>query len=178
MPGAAARGVTVITVGEGQRSTPVVGLRPDAPRYFVSLQVTLRRIDRELPVPRPAHPGDAGLDLYARVACVLQPGERSAVPTGIAIAVPEGNAALVVPRSGLAARHGIGLVNSPGLIDSGYRGEIQVLLVNHGDQQVVLARGDRIAQLVIVSVPEIDWLEVEQLAHTQRGEEGFGSTGR
>jgi dUTP pyrophosphatase len=141
------------------------------------VQVNFVRLDRELPVPSTAHIGDAAVDLHSRVDLTLPPGERSAVPTGIAVSIPEGFAGLVLPRSGHASRHGIGVVNGPGLIDSGYRGEISVLLINHGDAEVSFARGDRIAQLTIVPVPSIEWTEVESLDVTERGDGGFGSTG-
>ncbi|MFP3881382.1 MAG: dUTP diphosphatase [Actinomycetota bacterium] len=141
------------------------------------MQVNFLRIDEELPVPSPAHIGDAAVDLHSRIDMTLQPGEREAVPTGIAVALPEGYAGLVLPRSGHARRHGIGVVNGPGLIDSGYRGEISVLLINHGDEAVVFARGDRIAQLAVVPVPAIEWTEVDSLGETARGDGGFGSTG-
>ncbi len=142
------------------------------------MQVNFVRIDEELPVPSPAHIGDAAVDLHSRIDVTLQPGEREAVPTGIAVALPDGYAGLVLPRSGHARRHGIGVVNGPGLIDSGYRGEISVLLINHGDEMVEFARGDRIAQLAIVAVPAIEWTEVDSLDETARGAGGFGSTGK
>ena len=141
------------------------------------MQVNFVRLDRELPVPRNAHIGDAAVDLHSRVDLTLQPGERSAVPTGLAVSIPRGFAGLVLPRSGHASRHGIGVVNGPGLIDSGYRGEISVLLINHGDDEVSFARGDRIAQLAIVPVPSVEWTEVESLDETERGDGGFGSSG-
>jgi dUTP pyrophosphatase len=141
------------------------------------VQVNFVRLDRELPVPSNAHIGDAAVDLHSRVDLTLPPGERSAVPTGIAVSIPEGFAGLVLPRSGHASRHGVGVVNGPGLIDSGYRGEIRVLLINHGDAEVSFARGDRIAQLAIVPVPSVEWTEVESLDETERGDGGFGSTG-
>jgi len=141
------------------------------------VQVNFVRLDRELPVPSTAHIGDAAVDLHSRVDLTLPPGERSAVPTGIAVSIPEGFAGLVLPRSGHASRHGISVVNGPGLIDSGYRGEISVLLINHGDVEVSFARGDRIAQLAIVPVPSVEWTEVESLDETERGDGGFGSTG-
>lgn len=141
------------------------------------MQVNFLRLDKELPVPRNAHIGDAAVDLHSRVNLTLQPGERSAVPTGIAVSIPEGFAGLVLPRSGHANRHGIGVVNGPGLIDSGYRGEISVLLINHGHDEVSFARGDRIAQLAIVPVPSVEWTEVDSLDDTERGDGGFGSSG-
>ncbi|HEY5578893.1 MAG TPA: dUTP diphosphatase [Acidimicrobiia bacterium] len=142
------------------------------------MQVTFRRLDKELPPPSRAHSGDAGVDLYAREEAVLGPEERVIVPTGIAVGIPEGYAGLVVPRSGLAARFGVCVVNAPGLVDSGYRGEIKVILVNHGRDSVRIERGDRIAQLVVVPVGLGEFVEVEELSDTSRGDEGLGSTGR
>jgi len=115
--------------------------------------------------------------LYAATAVHLAPGERSTVPTGVAVAIPDGHAGLVVPRSGLAHRSGVGVVNAPGLIDSGYRGEIAVILVNHGDVDVEIERGDRIAQLVVVPIAVQEFREVADLPPSPRGEGGFGSTG-
>ncbi|GBD85132.1 deoxyuridine 5'-triphosphate nucleotidohydrolase [bacterium BMS3Abin02] len=142
------------------------------------MQVSFTRLDRELPAPRRAHPGDAGADLHARESLVLAPGERAVVPTGIAVAVPDGYAGLVVPRSGLAARHGIGVVNGPGLIDAGYRGEVKIIVINHGSEPLEIERGERIAQLVIVPVYIGEFVEVDELPGTKRGDGGFGSTGR
>ena len=142
------------------------------------MQVTFQRLHPEALAPSRAHPGDAGWDLAAVVSVTLGPGERSPVPTGLAVAIPEGYAGLVIPRSGNARRHGVGVVNAPGLIDSGYRGEITVLLINHGPESVTFRAGDRIAQLVLTPVPEIDWVEQEELDETPRGEGGFGSSGR
>jgi dUTP pyrophosphatase len=141
------------------------------------MQINFLRLDRGLPVPGSAHIGDAAVDLHSRVDVVLGPGKRAAIPTGIVVAIPQGFAGLVLPRSGHARRHGVGVVNGPGLIDSGYRGEVTVLLINHGDDEVKFARGDRIAQLAIIPVPEVQWVEVETLDETERGEGGFGSTG-
>lgn len=141
------------------------------------MQVTFKRLDPELPIPSAAYIGDAGVDLHTRIDFVLKPGERSAVPTGLAVSIPVGLAGLVMPRSGHARKHGIGVVNSPGLIDSGYRGEISVLLINHGEAEVSFVRGDRIAQLCLVSVPAVEWAEVEELDESERGEGGFGSSG-
>lgn len=140
-------------------------------------QVSFRRLDPELPAPRQAHPGDAGFDLVAAEDVTLRPGSRAIVPTGLAVAIPDGFAGLVLPRSGHAARHGVGVVNSPGLIDSGYRGEIRVILVNHGSDTVDFVRGDRIAQLMITPVPTVDLVEVDELDDTSRGAGGFGSSG-
>ena len=139
----------------------------------------MRRLDDGVPLPVRAHPGDAGLDLHAAEDVVLKPGERASVATGIAVAIPDGYAGFVVPRSGLAARNGIGVVNAPGLIDSGYRGEIRVLLINlDANEAFELAKGERIAQLVIQRVEEATLREVDQLPESARGEGGFGSTGR
>ena len=136
------------------------------------------RLDPDLPLPAYAHPGDAGADLVTAVDVTLQPGERALVPTGIAMAVPEGYVALVHPRSGLAARHGLSIVNTPGTIDAGYRGEIKVLLVNHDPHQPVeLRRGDRVAQLVLQRVEQAAFTEVEVLPDSVRGGGGYGSTG-
>ncbi len=141
------------------------------------MKITFTRLDKELPVPSRAHIGDAAVDLHSRIDVTLRPGQRSAVPTGLAVAIPDGFAGLVLPRSGHARRHGIGKVNAPGLIDSGYRGEISVLLINHGDEEVKFGRGDRIAQLAVVPIPDVDWVEVDSLDDTERGEGGFGSSG-
>jgi dUTP pyrophosphatase len=141
------------------------------------VRIPLQRLDDGLPVPAHAHPGDGGVDLYARDAARLEPGERAAVATGIAIAIPGGFAGLVTPRSGLAARHGISVVNGPGLVDSGYRGEIKVVLVNLSTDPFEIERGDRIAQLVVVPVVVQDFVEVSELPVSRRGSGGFGSTG-
>jgi dUTP pyrophosphatase len=142
------------------------------------MKIPVRRLDSGLPLPVQAHPGDGGVDLFAREEVWLAPRARASVPTGIALAIPPGFAGLVLPRSGLAARHGLGVVNGPGLIDSGYRGEVRVLLVNHGQEAVRLARGERIAQLLVVPVADQELVEVEELPDSPRGEGGFGSTGR
>jgi dUTP pyrophosphatase len=142
--------------------------------------MTLRvvRLDPRASLPTRAHPGDAGLDLYALDAAALEPGERASVGTGIAVEIPVGQAGLVLPRSGLAARHGISLVNAPGLIDSGYRGELRVLLLNTDPRaRFGLAAGDRIAQLVLVRIEQPHVVEVEALDATARGVGGFGSSG-
>jgi dUTP pyrophosphatase len=142
------------------------------------VEVLISRIDQDLPLPAYEHPGDAGLDLRARVPVVLAPGERAQVPTGVAIALPPGYAAFVHPRSGLALRHGVGMVNAPGTIDAAYRGEISVLLVNHAPlTPVTIGRGDRIAQLVVQRVARVELVEVASLPGTHRGAGGFGSTG-
>jgi dUTP pyrophosphatase len=143
--------------------------------------MTLRvvRLDPRATLPTRAHPGDAGLDLHALGAATLAPGERASIATGIAIEIEPGHAGLVLPRSGLAARHGISVVNAPGLIDSGYRGELQVLLLNT-DRSVSfqLHAGDRIAQLVLIAVAAAEPVEVTQLSQSPRGVGGFGSSGR
>ncbi len=144
----------------------------------MSLQVRLTRLDAQLPLPSYAHPGDAGADLVTAVDVELAPGERAVLPTGIAIALPAGYAAFVHPRSGLAARHGVFVVNSPGTIDSGYRGEIQVVLLNGDPRETLrLRRGDRIAQLVIQAVETAIFTEVDALPESVRATGGFGSTG-
>ncbi|HUU61126.1 MAG TPA: dUTP diphosphatase [Acidimicrobiia bacterium] len=141
-------------------------------------RVLVRRLDPGLPLPARAHPGDAGVDLYAAEAVTLAPGERATVGTGVAVAIPDGYAGLVAPRSGLAQRHGLGIVNAPGVVDAGYRGEIRVILVNHGAEEVSLARGERIAQLLVVPVAVGEMPEVKELPPSERGAGGFGSTGR
>ncbi len=141
------------------------------------MDVAAVRLDRELPLPAYARPGDAGLDLRASESVKLEPGERRLVPTGLAIAIPEGHAGLVLPRSGLAMQKGVTVLNAPGLIDSGYRGELKVLLINHGPAVVAIERGERIAQLVIQAVARAKLVEVERLPDSARGEGGFGSPG-
>jgi dUTP pyrophosphatase len=145
----------------------------------ISTHLSMRRLHPEARIPERAHPGDAGLDLCAVEAVDLAPGARATVPTGWAVAIPEGHAGLVVPRSGLARRHGVTVANAPGLIDAGYRGELQVVLVNLGDETHAISPGDRVAQLVVVPVSAMAALEVDDLpASGGRGEGGFGSTGR
>lgn len=140
--------------------------------------VLVHRLDPDLPMPAYEHPGDAGLDLRSRVDLVLAPGERAMVPTGVAVALPDGYVALVCPRSGLAVRHGIGLVNGPGVVDAGFRGEINVVLVNHDRQTpATISRGDRVAQLVVQQVSRARLHEVGALPGSHRGGGGFGSTG-
>ena len=136
------------------------------------------RLDPDLPLPSYAHPGDAGADLVTAVDVRLAPGERALVPTGIALAVPEGYVALVHPRSGLAAQHGLSIVNTPGTVDAGYRGEVKVLLINHDLFEAIdLRRGDRVAQLVFQRVERAAFDEVEVLPDSARGDGGYGSTG-
>jgi dUTP diphosphatase len=142
------------------------------------VQIPVRRLDPELPLPTYAHPGDAGADLHSAAEVTLQPGERALVPTGIAMALPEGYVGLVHPRSGLAARHGISIVNAPGTVDSGYRGEVQVCLVNTDRAEAfTVHRGDRIAQLVVQRCETAAFVEAAELAESARGEGGYGSTG-
>ena len=142
------------------------------------LDVAIVRLDADLPLPSYAHPGDAGADLRTTVDVSLAPGERALVPTGIGIALPDGYVALVHPRSGLAARHGLSIVNTPGTVDAGYRGEVKVMLINHDPvEPVELRRGDRIAQLVIQRFERARFVEVGQLPDSVRGEGGYGSTG-
>ena len=142
------------------------------------VQVLISRLDPGLPLPRYAHPGDAGVDLYAREGVNLAPGQRALVSTGVAIALPAGYAGFVHPRSGLAARHGITMVNAPGTIDAGYRGEILVNLLNTDSHEAFnISRGDRIAQLVLQRVSEAHFVEVESLPGSQRGDTGHGASG-
>ena len=142
------------------------------------VEILIKRLDPGLPLPARAHPGDAGTDLFAAQDVELAPGQRALVPTGVAIALPDGYAAFVHPRSGLAARHGVTLVNAPGTVDAGYRGEIRVTLLNTDpDRPVRFQRGDRIAQLIIQRVAYPVFHEVETLPGSARGDNGFGSTG-
>lgn len=142
------------------------------------LEVVVHRLDPDVPLPSYAHPGDAGCDLVTTVDVTLEPSERAVLPTGIALALPPGYAGFVHPRSGLAARHGVGLVNAPGTIDAGYRGEIMLVLVNHDPREtLVLQRLDRVAQLVVQRVEHVTWREVEELSESERGAGGHGSTG-
>jgi dUTP pyrophosphatase len=137
-----------------------------------------KRLDLAASLPEPAHPGDAGLDLRSVADLEIRPGERAMVPTGLAVAIPVGHAGLVLPRSGLASKHGLTLSNAPGLIDAGYRGEVICAVVNlDRSESVKIARGERIAQLVIVEIPEVRPTWVDELPPTTRGEGGFGSTG-
>ena len=144
----------------------------------VQLEIQIVRLDPDVPAPGYAHPGDAGADLTTTIDLTLAPGERAMVPTGIAVALPDGYVALVHPRSGLAARHGLSIVNTPGTIDAGYRGEIKVMLINHDPETPVeLRRGDRIAQLVIQRFERARFVEVAELPDSVRGPGGYGSTG-
>ena len=141
-------------------------------------RVLIRRLDPGLPLPSYALPGDAGLDLCSAADVLLAPGERARIPTGVALAIPDGYAGFVQPRSGIAARMGLGFVNSPGLIDSGYRGEVQVVAINlDATEPINIQRGDKIAQLVILPALQAQLAEVEELPPSHRGAGGFGSTG-
>jgi len=143
------------------------------------MELACRRLTDDATLPSRAHEGDAGLDLYAAEAATLEPGGRASVGTGIAVEIPEGHAGLVLPRSGLAARHGIGLVNAPGLIDAGYRGELRVLLLNTDrDEAFGIHPGDRIAQLLVTPFAAVAPVEAMQLSLSERGGGGFGSSGR
>lgn len=151
---------------------------PVAPASGRPVDVLLTRLDPGLPVPAYARPGDAGVDLHCTADVVLAPGERALVGTGIAIALPAGHAGFVHPRSGLAARTGLSIVNAPGTVDAGYRGEIRVCLINHDPRDAVaLRRGDRIAQLVVQKVEQVRFVEVGELPASERGTGGHGSTG-
>jgi dUTP pyrophosphatase len=141
------------------------------------IEVAVRRLREDAVVPRQAYDGDAGLDLAACEGLTLGPGQRGIVPTGIAVEIPEGYAGFVQPRSGLAARHGISIVNTPGLVDSGYRGEIRIVLINTDSAQAFTVEpGMRIAQLVVVPVASVRLVEVDELATSERGARGFGSS--
>lgn len=144
----------------------------------MSPQLPFKRLDARAMLPERAHPRDAGLDLRSVADVEVGPGERALVPTGLAVAIPDGHAGLVLPRSGLASKHGLTLANAPGLIDAGYRGEVICSVVNLDPETPVrIARGDRIAQLVIVAVPDLEPAWVDELQASSRGEGGFGSTG-
>ena len=146
---------------------------------MANVQVLITRIDPSVPLPTYAKGGDAGADIVTRVDVTLQPGERALVPTGIAIALPDGYVALVHPRSGLAIKHGVTMVNAPGTVDAGYRGELQCIMINHDQKEAItFHKGDRIAQLVIQKVERAEFVEVKDLPGSGRGTGGFGSTGR
>jgi dUTP pyrophosphatase len=141
-------------------------------------EVLIKRLDPAIPLPSYAKAGDAGADLCTRIDLTLKPGERVLVPTGISIALPNGFVALVHPRSGLAIKHGISIVNTPGTVDAGYRGELQVILINHDlKESISFKKGDRIAQLVIQQVERAEFIEVQDLPGSERSTGGFGSTG-
>lgn len=143
------------------------------------MKVLITKLDPDLPTPSYAKPGDAGADVYSRIDCEIKAGERVLVPTGIAIAMPDGYAAFAHPRSGLAIKYGVGIVNAPGTIDAGYRGELQMILINHDPKEsFLIKRGDRIAQLVFQKVERAEFIEVNELPGSDRGSSGFGSTGK
>lgn len=141
------------------------------------IQLKVKRIHEEAKLPKQARDGDAGMDLFAIGEVSLQPGERKLIATGIQLELPEGTEAQVRPRSGLALKHGVTVLNSPGTIDAGYRGEIGVLLINHGQEVFHVERHMRIAQLVVQYVPQVVLEEVDELSESARGEQGFGSSG-
>ena len=146
---------------------------------MANVQVLITRLDPSVPLPTYAKGGDAGADIVTRVDVTLQPGERALVPTGIAIALPDGYVALVHPRSGLAIKHGVTMVNAPGTVDAGYRGELQYIMINHDPKEAItFHKGDRIAQLVIQKVERAEFVEVKDLPGSGRGIGGFGSTGK
>jgi dUTP pyrophosphatase len=143
-----------------------------------TVTVCVKRLDPTLPLPEYAYLGDAGLDLRAAADCVLRPQERALIPTGLKVAIPAGYAGFVQPRSGMAARQGLSLVNTPGLIDSQYRGEIGIIAINlDATEPIDIRKGDRIAQLVILPIPPVTLVEVDELDGTERSEQGFGSSG-
>ena len=145
----------------------------------MSVQVLIKILDDGVPLPTYARGGDAGADLITRIDVTIAPGERKLVPTGISIALPDGYAAFVHPRSGLAVKHGVTMVNAPGTVDAGFRGELQIILINHDlEETVTFSRGERIAQLIIQRVERAEFVEVKELPGSDRGSHGFGSTGR
>ena len=145
----------------------------------MSVKVLIKRLDPGVPLPLYAKGGDAGADIVSAVDITLAPGARALVPTGISIALPDGYVALVHPRSGLAIKHGVTMVNAPGTVDAGYRGELKLILINHDrNESVSFKRGDRVAQLVIQQVERAEFIEVQELPGSGRGTDGFGSTGR
>lgn len=142
------------------------------------LRIEIKILDDNLPVPKYSHEGDAGLDIYSTIDCILKPFERKMIPTGIKISIPSGYAGFIQPKSGLAAKKGLGMINSPGLIDSGYRGEIKVILINLDPQKnIEIKKCNKICQLVIQKIEKVDLKVVKNLDDTGRGEGGFGSTG-
>lgn len=144
-----------------------------------NVQVLITRLDESIPLPRYAKGGDAGADIVSRIDITLKPGERALVPTGISIALPDGYAVFVHPRSGLAIKHGVTMVNAPGTVDAGFRGELQCIMINHDPKESIsFNKGDRIAQLVIQKVERAEFVEVTELPGSGRGTGGFGSTGR
>jgi dUTP pyrophosphatase len=145
----------------------------------MNVRILVKRLDPGVPLPTYAKGGDAGADIVSAIDITLAPGERALVPTGISIALPDGYVALVHPRSGLAIKHGVTMVNAPGTVDAGYRGELKLILINHDKSETVsFKRGDRVAQLVIQQVERAEFIEVQELPGSGRGTDGFGSTGR
>jgi len=145
----------------------------------MTVQVLITRLDDSIPLPAYGRPGDAGADICTRIDVTIEPGERALVPTGLSIALPQGFAAFVHPRSGLSIKHGVSMVNTPGTVDAAYRGELQIILINHDLREAIsFVKGDRIAQLVIQRVEHATFVEVDSLPGTERGAGGFGSTGR
>ena len=143
-----------------------------------NLQVLITRLDESIPLPQYAKGGDAGADIVSRIDITIKPGERALVPTGISIALPDGYAAFVHPRSGLAIKHGVTMVNAPGTVDAGFRGELQCIMINHDPREsITFKKGDRIAQLVIQKVERAEFVEVQDLPGSERSTGGFGSTG-
>jgi len=143
----------------------------------MTVQVRVKRLNPDAKIPKAAKQGDVAFDLYSVIDYELQPGERFAVPTGIAIEIPVGYEGQVRPRSGLALKEGISVLNTPGTIDSGYRGEVKTIMINHGEAAFHITRGMRISQLAVRPVPEVQFIEVDELSDSDRGEGGFGSTG-
>jgi dUTP pyrophosphatase len=144
----------------------------------VTVQIRVKRLNPEAKIPKAAKQGDVAFDLYSVIDYELKSGERYAVPTGIALEIPVGYEGQVRPRSGLALKEGISVLNTPGTIDSGYRGEVKTIMINHGDAPFKITKGMRISQLAIRTVPDIEFIEVDELTETERGEGGFGSTGK
>jgi dUTP pyrophosphatase len=145
----------------------------------MNVKILIKRLDPRVPLPTYAKGGDAGADIVSAIDITLAPGQRALVPTGISIALPDGYVALVHPRSGLAIKHGVTMVNAPGTVDAGYRGELKLILINHDKSETVsFKRGDRVAQLVIQQVERAEFIEVQELPGSGRGTDGFGSTGR
>ena len=178
--GVAARAGAVLegTAADGAGGPGHVGQGYTGPEYPPGMELRFQKLDPAASLPRYAHHGDAGLDLAAGAELEVKPGERALVPTGLAVAIPEGHAGLVLPRSGLASREGLTLANAPGLIDAGYRGEVTIAVINLDPERMVsIAKGQRIAQLLVVPFVQVEPVEVAELPVSGRGEGGFGSTG-
>jgi dUTP pyrophosphatase len=144
----------------------------------VTVKVRVKRLSTDAKIPKAAKSGDVAFDLFSTIDYELRPGERFAVPTGIAVEIPPGYEGQVRPRSGLALKEGVTVLNAPGTVDSGYRGEVKTIMVNHNDESFMITKGMRISQLAIRPVPEVEFIEVDELSETERGEGGFGSTGK